>query len=726
MTTETETKTEIIMPDISAIISTKLKADKTHINNIIGFYREKATIPFVSRYRKDQTGNMDEVQVSAVYDAIKYFEELFARKAFILEEIEKKGKLTPELKAKIDKCLDAKKLEDLYLPYKEKKKTKAEKAKEAGIEPLALMLLSEEDLGDPMAKAAELLNPEMKFDTVKKVMDGALNIIAQKVIETTDLMVIFLKNAFKDGNLTSAMKKGYEGDELRFEDYYEYTEELSRLQQPKNSHRFLAIQRGVKLKVLTIKTEVDDETNTNLLKKSFIDKDYFYREYVENAVEMAYSQYLRPALDTRILSELTDIAEDEAIEVFRKNLEAALLAPPLPYKNVLGLDPGIRTGVKAAILDKDGSFKGNLVLYLNSTNDIRKSEGVLLKLLDKFDIGAISIGNGTGSRETMAFVNAVLKKFGKKLIVAMVNESGASVYSASKIAREEFPDLDITVRGAISIGRRLQNPLAELVKIDPRSIGVGQYQHDVNQKKLKEALGRVVEFCVNKVGVDVNTASYSILTYISGLSEKMAKGIVEYRRENGMFKSRAAIKKAKGIGPKSFEQCAGFLMIRDGKNPLDNTRVHPESYSIVKKIAEDHKLPLSMVIGNKLLLQRLNPKDYLTETYREHNFKSLLNDLMHPGQDPRAEFRNVNFKEGVDTVDDVKEGMVLEGRVTNVTNFGAFIDIGVHQDGLCHVSQLADFYVKDPKEVVAVGDIVSVEVIKVDYQKKRISLRKID
>ena len=725
MSTTATTATTVTTPDIAAIIAKKLKADKANINNLVAFYSEKATIPFVSRYRKDQTGNMDEVQVSAVYDAIKYYEELFARKAFVLEEIEKKGKLTPELKDKIEKCLDAKKLEDLYLPYKEKKKTKAEKAREAGIEPLANMLLSEEDQGDPMIRAADYLNPEMGFDSIKKVMDGALNIIAQKVLETVDLMGTFLKYAFDGGKIISKMKKGYEGEELRFEDYYDYTEELSRLKDPRNSHRFLALQRGENLKVLAVKTELDDDTNISLVKKHFMKQEYFYREIVESAVEMAYTQYLRSALDTRIMSELTEIAENEAIEVFRKNLESALLAPPLPYKNVLGLDPGIRTGVKVAILDKDGSFKGNLVLYLNSSNDIKKSADTLIKLIEKFDIGAISIGNGTGSRETLTFVNGVLKKAEKKLIVAVVNESGASVYSASKLARDEFPDLDLTVRGAISIGRRLQNPLAELVKIDPRSIGVGQYQHDVNQKKLKEALERVVEFCVNKVGVDVNTASYSILAYISGLTEKLAKSIIDYRGENGMFKSRAEIKKAKGIGPKAYEQCAGFLMIRDGKNPLDNTRVHPESYSIVKKIAEDHKLPASMVIGNKLLLQRLNFKDYLTETYQEHNFKSLLNDLMHPGQDPRSEFRNVAYKDGVDTVDDVKEGMKLEGRVTNVTNFGAFIDIGVHQDGLCHVSQLADRFVQDPKEVISVGDIVSVEVLKVDYQKKRISLKRL-
>ncbi|MCD4783822.1 MAG: helix-hairpin-helix domain-containing protein [Candidatus Eremiobacteraeota bacterium] len=716
---ETKVKTH----DLSGIISKKLNLDKKNVETVISFYNEKATIPFVARYRKDQTGNLDEVKLSETYDAIKYYNELFDRKAFILEEIEKKGKLTPQLREKIEKCFDAKKLEDLYLPYKEKKKTKAEKAREAGIEPLAKMLMSLEDLGDPLEKAIEFINEEKGYDTAQKVIEGALYIIAQDVIESTDLMEIFLKNAFKDGKLVSKKKKGYEGEEKRFEDYYEYEEELSRLKLPKSTHRFLAIQRGNNLKVLSIKLDLKDEFNIMLLKKRYMTRDFFYVDYIEEAVDIAYKKYLRSALDNRIMSELTEIAETEAINVFKRNLESALLAPPLPYKNVLGLDPGLRTGVKTAILDKDGTFRGNLVLHINTESQLKKSMDVLEKLMKKYDIGAISIGNGTGSRETLALVKGFTKKAGLKPIIAVVNESGASVYSASKLAREEFPDLDITVRGAISIGRRLQNPLAELVKIDPRSIGVGQYQHDVNQKKLKEALERVIEFCVNKVGVDINTASYSILTYISGLTAKTAKNIIEYRRENGLFKSRAQIKKAKGIGPKSFEQCAGFLMLRDGNNPLDNTRVHPESYPIVKAIAKDHKMTTDQVIGNKLLFKTIDPSDYLTDTYQIHNFRSLVDDLKHPGQDPRKTFVNISYKEGVETIQDVKKEMVLEGRVTNVTNFGAFIDIGVHQDGLCHVSQMADYFVKDPNDVVAVGDIVTVEVLNVDCQRRRISLK---
>ncbi len=712
-------------PDIKTLVSSTLKINENNVNNIINLYKDDATIPFVARYRKDQTGNLDEVEVARVYDSIKYFEELMARKAFILEEIEKKGKLTKELNEKIDRCFNAKKLEDLYLPYKEKRKTKAEKAIDAGLEPLADFLMSEKDMGDPLKKASELLNPEMKFDTKEKVIEGALYIIAKRVIEAVDLIEKFLIGAFSDGVLTVSRKKGYEGEEHRFEDYYEYSEQLSRLKLPRNTHRFLAIQRGVNLKVLTLKLELNDQQNVDMIRNDFLTRQFFYKNYIEDAINIAYEKYLRSALDTRILNELTEISEDEAIAVFSKNLEAALLAPPLPYKNVLGLDPGIRTGVKVAVLDKDGSFINNLVLYLNSTSKIKQSSEILLKLIEKYDIGAISIGNGTGSRETLAFVRQVIKEAGRKLIVAVVNEAGASVYSASPIAREEFPDLDVTVRGAVSIGRRLQNPLAELVKIDPRSIGVGQYQHDVNQKKLKEALDRVVEFCVNKVGVDINTASYSILTYVSGLSTKNAKSIIEYRKENGFLKSRADIKKAKGIGPKTFQQCAGFLMIREGKNILDNTRVHPESYDIVKQIARDKKLPLEMVVGNKNLLDKIDVKRYVTETYKEHNLREMLNSLKYPGQDPRSEYQNISYKEGVEELEDVKEGMVLEGRVTNVTNFGAFVDVGVHQDGLVHISQLADHYVKNPADEVAVGDIISVEVLNVDCKRKRLSLKRI-
>jgi len=691
--------------------------------NLISFHDEKATIPFVARYRKDQTGNLDEVQVASVYDAIKYYQELFARKTYILEEIEKKGKLTGELRGKIEECLDAKKLEDLYLPYREKRKTKAEKAREAGLLPLAMMLLSLRNEGDPNERALQYLNAEKGYGTAEKALEGAKYIVAQQIIEALDVMEIFLKNAFASGKLTSKVRKGYKGDDRRFEDYYDYTEDLSLLRAPKSSHRFLALQRGEALGVLTIKNELGDDENIHEIRTRFLKREHYYRTWLEEAMDCAYSEYLRPALDTRIRNELTEKAEEEAIKVFARNLESLLMAPPIPYKSVLGLDPGLRTGTKVAVLDRDGSFVDHTVLHSAGAEQARKGAEELKKLIAKHSIGAIAIGNGTGCRETLAFVNAAVKDTRYPITVAVVDESGASVYSASETAREEFPDLDITVRGAISIGRRRQNPLAELVKIDPRSIGVGQYQHDVEPKKLKEALMRVIEACVNRVGVDINTASYSILTYISGLSEKVARSIVEYRREHGFFKSREKLLKVKGVGPKVFEQSAGFLIIRDGENPLDSTRIHPESYPLVAKIAAKKSLGAREVIGNMEYLARVDTREFLTETYGAHYLKALIEELSIPMKDPRKEFRTLTYREGVEKLEEVKEKMTFQGRVTNVTNFGAFIDIGVHQDGLCHVSQMADRFVRDPGEIVSVGDLVSVMVTSVDYAKKRISLR---
>jgi uncharacterized protein len=693
------------------------------VENLVSFYEEKATIPFVARYRKDQTGNLDEVQVASVYDAIKYYQDLFARKAFILEEVEKKGKLTDELRRKIEECLDAKKLEDIYLPYKEKKKTKAEKARDAGLEPLAMMLLSFRDEGDPKERALQYLNAEKGYDTADKALEGAMYIIAQHIIESVDVMEIFLKNAFASGTLVTKVKKGYKGDDKRFEDYYDYTENLSQLRAPKSSHRFLAVQRGEALGVLAVKTGLSDDDNVHEIRTRFLKREHFYRTWLEEAMDCAYRDYLRPALDTRIMSDLTEKAEEEAIKVFARNLESLLMAPPIPYKSVLGLDPGLRTGIKAAVLDRDGSFAGHTVFYIFSPDQVKKSSEELKKLVAKHSIGAIAIGNGTGCRETLGFVNGIVKDNRYPITVAVVDESGASVYSASETAREEFPDLDITVRGAISIGRRLQNPLAELVKIDPRSIGVGQYQHDVEPKKLKEALMRVIEACVNKVGVDINTASYSILTYISGLSEKVARQVVEYRREHGFFKNRQKLLKVKGVGPKVFEQSAGFLIIRDGENPLDSTRIHPESYPLVAEIAAKRSFSTRDVIGNKEFLATVDAREFLTDTYGAHNFKALLDELSQPMKDPRREFQTITYKEGVEKLEEVKEKMTFQGRVTNVTNFGAFIDIGVHQDGLCHVSQMADRFVRDPGEIVAVGDLVHVMVLSVDQAKKRISLK---
>ncbi|MDQ7823272.1 MAG: Tex family protein [Candidatus Eremiobacteraeota bacterium] len=705
------------------LVAAKSGVQRLYVEHLVALYDDKATIPFVSRYRKDQTGNLDEVGVARVYDAIKYFRDLSERKAFVLGEIERKGKLTMELRAAIETCTDARILEDLYLPYKEKRKTKADKAREAGLEPLARMLLAKENLGDAKVLALDFAKAGTDYDTVEKALEGALYIISQQVLESVNLMESFLKSSFSSGVLISKKKRGYNGEDHRFEDYYDFTEALKALCLPRNSHRYLAIRRGAEQGALSMKAEVDEGAHLFALRERFLLRSYYYQEYVEKAIEIAYSQYIRPALETRIQNELSEAAEMEAIKVFARNLDALFMAPPIPYRSVLGMDPGLRTGIKVAVLDRDGTFLDHRVFHILSAGEAKKAKESLVALIKKHSIGAVGVGNGTGSREAMAFVRDAVKEVSHDIIVALVDEAGASVYSASELAREEFPDLDVTVRGAISIGRRLQNPLAELVKIDPKSIGVGQYQHDVDQKKLREALQRVIEICVNHVGVDLNTASHAILTYISGLSDKVARSIVEHRKNHGFYKSRGELLKVKGLGPKAYEQCAGFLRIRGGKNPLDGTGVHPESYGVVEKMAGDCNLSVSALLGNRNVLQALDRSRYLTATCQAHNFDALLDSLLNPGKDPRKEFRTVAFREGIEGIDDVKEEMLFEGRVTNVTNFGAFIDIGVHTDGLCHKSQLAERFVADPSEVVKVGDIVTVKVLAVDYGKRRISLK---
>lgn len=685
------------------------------VNNIIELFDENATIPFVSRYRKDKTGGLDEIAVASVYDSIEKFRTLADRKVFIKSEIDKKGKLTEELILAIDECKDPKKLEDIYMPYKDKKKTKAEKAKEAGLGDIAIILMGSEDKGLPEELAVNYINVEAKFDTVEKVLEGALDIITQDVVEKSDLIEYFLRSAINTGFLTSEVKKGFDGSDRRFEEYYGYSEKISSLIQPRCSHRYLAMRRGEECGALTLKSEVSEEEHIFTLKNKYMTGQHFYKDFVEKAVERAYNQYLRPALETRIKQELFESAQNEAISVFSKNMESILMAPPIPPRNVIGMDPGIRTGIKTAILDKDGKYLANTVLKINTPFEKDRALLELKKIIKKYKTGAIGVGTGTGSKETLSFAKQAVKELGEDVIVALVDETGASVYSASEVAREEFPDLDLTVRGAISIGRRLQNPLAELVKVDPRSAGAGQYQHDLDQKKLKSALERVIQICVNNIGVDINTASYSILTKISGLAEKTAKNIVKFREENGFFKDRSEIKKVKGIGPKSFEQCAGFLRIREGKNPLDSTRVHPESYSLVVKIADDLKVKVDDLIGNKNVLSKIDTTKYIDDKTGKHTVESVIEDLKYPALDPRKEFRNVNFLEGVDKIEDLKPNMVTEGVVKNITNFGAFIDVGVHQDGLCHISKMKG-------KNLRTGDIVTVKIISADPLKKRISL----
>ncbi len=704
--------------NIEELVAKAMDIKLIYAKKIVEFYNEKATVPFVSRYRKDQTGGMDEMGIAAAYDAIKLYSELFQRKEFVIEEIEKKGKLTDELREQINACWDPKRLEDIYLPYKEKRKTKAEKAKEAGLEPLAQILSGYEYKGEELVIASRFLNPEKGYDSPEKALEGATYITAQDVVEKNCLMEYFLDSALKTGVIISEKKKKYEGEDRRFEDYYEYTEKIALLKLPKNSHRYLALRRGEELSALSVKTEIDEEAHISALNEKYLKKEHAYKKYVKTAIETAYYQYLRAPIDTRIHQELFETAQNEAISVFSKNLEDLFMSPPIPYLNVIGMDPGIRTGIKTAILDKDGKFIINTVLHVRTPPEREASLDILKKLIKKYNIGAIGVGTGTGSKEAFSLANEAAEKCGEEIITALVDEAGASVYSASKTAREEFPDLDLTVRGAISIGRRLQNPLAELVKVDPRSIGVGQYQHDVDQKRLKEELERITEKCVNNIGVDLNTASYSILAKISGLAEKTAKNIVKYREENGLFTNREELRQVKGIGPKTYEQCAGFLRIREGNNYLDATRVHPEAYETIMQIAKDYETSIKNLIGNKRVLEAIKPEKYISDNLGKRYVESLIEDLKYPARDPRKKFRNVKFLEGVDSIEDLKPNMEMEGRITNVTNFGAFIDIGVHQDGLCHISQLGAKGIKSVK----VGDIIKVKVINADPVKKRISL----
>lgn len=694
-----------------------------HASNIISLYDEGATIPFVSRYRKDMTGNLDETGVAASYDAIKVFRELIKRKEFITAEIDKKGRLSEELRKDIEECFDPKKLEDIYLPYKEKRKTKAEKAREAGLGMLAEIFLGSSDAGDPYDVASGYLNAEMGYGTPEKAVEGAVYIMAQNMIEQAPMMDFFIKTSLESGRIEASVKKGFDGSDRRFEDYYGYAEKISALLEPKNSHRYLAIRRGEETGAITIKTDIPEKEHIRAFFERYGVSGRFYLEIVNTAVNVAYSEYLRPAIDTRIRQELFEKAQGEAISVFARNLDSLFMAPPIPYRNAIGMDPGIRTGIKTAVLDKDGRFICNTVLYMHNEASKDKSVSLLAGIIKKYGIGAIGVGTGTGSKEAFAIAQKAAAMAGGDIITALVDEAGASVYSASDIAREEFPDLDVTVRGAISIGRRLQNPLAELVKTDPRSIGVGQYQHDVDQKKLREELERVIQKCVNSIGVDINTASYSILSKISGLTEKTARNIVAYRCENGFFRDRSQIKKVKGIGPKAFEQCAGFLRIREGVNPLDSTRVHPEAYSLVEEIASDLGASVRDMIGNASLIGMIDPDRYSGEKIGRHYIESIAEDLRYPARDPRKEFRAARFLDGIDSIEDLREGMELEGRVTNVTNFGAFIDIGVHQDGLCHISKMADSYVRNPADIAKAGDIFRVRVLSADPYKKRISLQ---
>ncbi|MBC7851691.1 MAG: RNA-binding transcriptional accessory protein [Chitinophagaceae bacterium] len=697
-------------------IAEKLSLSIKQVVSVQNLNAEGATIPFMSRYRKEATGNLDEVQIGNIVEELKYFDELEKRKETVLKTIDGLGKLTPELRIKIEGCYDAAVLEDIYLPYKPKRKTRATQAIEKGLEALASLLFAQTDI-IPGEEAKKFVTTEVK--DVKEALQGARDIIAEWISEheqaRNKIRQFFNEEARLSARVLSSKKDDAEAQKYR--DYFEFNEQLS----VSPSHRILAIRRGEKEGYLIMDITIEKQAALDALERIFIKNSNSTAPEIKKAIEDSLDRLLKPSIENEFRLVSKNKADEEAIKVFAENLRQLLLASPLGSKNVLALDPGFRTGCKLVCLDAQGNLVFNTAIYPHPPqNEQPKSIAELKFLVDKFHIDAIGIGNGTAGRETEQLVRSI--DFGKPVSVFQVNESGASIYSASEVAREEFPDQDVTVRGAVSIGRRLLDPLSELVKIDAKSIGVGQYQHDVNQTKLKEALDRVVESAVNFVGVDVNTASKHLLLYVSGLSSTLAKNIVEYRGQNGPFKSRNELKKVPLMGPKSFEQCAGFLRIPGASNPLDNSSVHPESYHIVEAMAKDVQSSLEDLIKKHDLRKQVVRKKYISEKTGEFTIDDIMKELEKPGRDPRAVIEEFRFDDTIKSMDDLKVGMTVPGIVTNITNFGCFVDVGVKQDGLVHISQLSNSFVSDPNEVVKLQQRVTVTVTEVDVARKRIAL----
>ncbi|MBV8436263.1 MAG: RNA-binding transcriptional accessory protein [Silvibacterium sp.] len=684
---------------------------------------EGGTVPFIARYRKEATGNLDEVAIGAIQEKVAYFRELEDRRATVLSSISEQGKLTPELKAKIEAALERTELEDLYLPYKPKRRTKATIAREKGLGPLAEYLWNQVATDVPLdTYAATFINPEKEVNSAEEALEGARHILAEQISETAEFRGHLRQLMLAEGMVVShaAEDAAAKDPEGKFKMYFDYQEAAAKIP----SHRMLAIRRGSNEGVLYFQIELDALKPVAYLKSKVVREAGDWAPQLETAVEDAWKRLLNLSIQTEVRLELKERSDAEAIRVFRENLQNLLLSPPAGQLGVLGLDPGLRTGCKVAVVDETGKFLDHGVIYpLEPKNDTVGAARILLGFIQKYNVKAIAIGNGTGSREASAFVQDLLREAKLQGVFSIVvNESGASVYSASEIARQEFPDLDLTVRGAISIARRLQDPLAELVKIDPKSIGVGQYQHDVDQRKLNDALEGTVENCVNKVGVDLNTASFALLRHVAGITERTAQKIVEFRNENGRFRSRVQLMAVTGFGPKTFEQAAGFLRIRGGENPLDMTAVHPESYPIVERMAQSLNVDLQELIAKPALVESVQIEKFQTENAGVYTLRDIKEELRKPGRDPRDQFAAPQFHSNIKEIADLTPGMVLEGAVTNVTNFGAFVDVGVHQDGLVHVSELSTRFIKDPNDAVKVGQIVRVQVISADPKSKRIAL----
>ncbi|WP_017314680.1 Tex family protein [Mastigocladopsis repens] len=712
------------MLNIPQLLATELNLKPFQVQNALELLTEGATIPFIARYRKERTGEMNEVQLREIEDKYNYLRELEERKSVILKAIAEQDKLTDELKQKIESCLQKTELEDLYLPYRPKRRTRATAAREKGLEPLAEFIKSlnvkNGAAASLEAEAAKYISQEKGVKTAEEALKGASDILAEEVAEKAELRAYLREYLLEEGVFVSRIKDDRPEGTTKFEMYRNYQMKVKNIA----PHNLLALCRGEAEEVLSFEISFDEDLVLSYLEsKEIKTKVRAIRDFYQAMLKDAFNRLMKASIMSEVISEKKTQADIESIKTFEANLRELLLSAPAGMKPTLAIDPGFRTGCKVAVLDQTGKFLEYQAVFPHQAAEQRqKAAQTLRNLIEKYKIELIAIGNGTASRETDEFVLQVLQTMERKPTKVMVNESGASIYSASKVALEEFPDLDITVRGAISIGRRLQDPLAELVKIDPKSIGVGQYQHDVDQKLLKKKLDDTVESCVNYVGVDLNTASKELLTFVSGITSSVANNIVAYRNQHGAFKNRRELKKVAKLGPKAFEQAAGFLRIRGSDNPLDNTAVHPESYPVVQAIASDLGVPLTQItqIGEKL--KKTNLQKYVTDTVGEPTLRDILNELEKPGRDPRAEFKYATFKEGIKEISHLKEGMELEGIVTNVANFGAFVDIGVHQDGLVHISQLADRFVDDPKKIVKVGQVVKVQVLEVNEKLKRISL----
>lgn len=705
------------MEEFSQMIAAELKLPAHRIANTLKLLQGGATIPFISRYRKEATGGLDEVQIGDIQTRYEKLCELSKRKETVLSTIEEQGKLTPELKARISACWNATELEDIYLPFKPKRKTRAEAARAKGLEALALLLMMQKE-NNLAAKVRNFVKGEVKDE--EDALKGARDILAEQISEDERSRNLMRNQFQRQALIQSKVVKGKEAEEAsaKYRDYFDFCEPLKKC----SSHRLLALRRGESEGVLKVSIFPEDEDMCNeRLQRLFVRANNECAHQVEEALTDAYKRLLKPAIETEFAALSKEKADEEAIRVFAENLRQLLLAPPLGQKRVMGIDPGFRTGCKVVCLDAQGTLLHNEAIYPHPPkSEYAQAARKIVKLVEQYKIEAIAIGNGTASRETEQFVTS--QRYDREVQVFVVSEDGASIYSASKTAREEFPDYDVTVRGAVSIGRRLMDPLAELVKIDAKSIGVGQYQHDVDQTKLKASLDQTVESCVNLVGVNVNTASKHLLTYVSGLGPTLAQNIVDYRIENGPFESRRQLLKVPRMGAKAYEQCAGFLRIPQAKNPLDNSAVHPESYPIVEQMAKDLNCTVADLIKDKELRSKIDLKKYVTDTIGLPTLTDILQELDKPGRDPRQKIQVFEFDKNVRTLDDLQEGMELPGIVTNITNFGCFVDIGIKENGLVHVSQLADRFVSNPADVVRIHQHVRVKVMSIDHERKRIQL----